>query len=794
MTKRNDRTPEPGWETATWEGARRETMRRWAELPVEHILAAQEEMETLGDAFGGIPASRSDHVAEGAGRYRRDDGDEHEVVLDGCSPTPLAGYLKALGTMRLVAEQADPDVRGFWHDNRFVLTGGLDRPALKAFLLETYRPTAILAPWNGGSGFHPKDNRSGIDPIELGDAQRFDGMRSAIATIRTILHEQGIERKPDGDAKTALLMALRAELDDAALDWLDAAVVLTDQNPKYPPLLGTGGNDGRLDFTNNFMQHLVALFDPQSGAPRPNSARLLDEALFGDAIPELGTAAVGQFSPGDAGGPNQGSGYTGEALVNSWDFVLMLEGSLLFAAAATRRLDSATSGSASYPFTVRPTGSGAGNAGIGDEVNARAEMWLPIWTAATGMPELRALLADGRVTLGRRVARDGLDFVRAVSRLGLDRGITGFQRYAFMMRSGKAYFATPLNRVAVRRNPSVDLIDELDAGYWLTRFRQLGRRSHASHRLQTLLRRLEDALFALALDRDHPGSGVQRLLAVLGEVQLYLARSPAARDNCPPVPSLSGHWMRAAEAGGASDELQIAAALASLHALRGEPSGQDGFDLPMRLHLAPERRNGKPAWENGDDHRVTWGHGNVAANLLATVQRRLLMAEQDAFVDKPIVARRTAPISAVAAWLGGQLDESALDALVPGLMLVRVPRGTPLGRQRTVPLPAVYRLFKPFFCTDEQLRRMQLLAPDSRLPIPPALVRYLAAGDFVRSVRLAERARRVAGFGTRYPDLAASGLDGPRLLAALLVPVSDNDLRRLEPRRRDREEHAELTR
>lgn len=64
----------------------------------------------------------------------------------------------------------------------------------------------------------------------------------------------------------------------------------------------------------------------------------------------------------------------------------------------------------------------------------------------------------------------------SVSRLGVDRGITSFQRYAFLMRSGKAYFATPLDRIAVRTNPSAQLLDELDTNGWLSRFRRVGRR------------------------------------------------------------------------------------------------------------------------------------------------------------------------------------------------------------------------------------------------------------------------------------------------------------------------------
>ena len=45
----------------------------------------------------------------------------HEIVLDGCAPVPLAGYLKALGVFRLIAEQADTEARGFWRNERFVL-------------------------------------------------------------------------------------------------------------------------------------------------------------------------------------------------------------------------------------------------------------------------------------------------------------------------------------------------------------------------------------------------------------------------------------------------------------------------------------------------------------------------------------------------------------------------------------------------------------------------------------------------------------------------------------------------
>lgn len=38
------------WRVATWEGSRREQLRRWAALPLERVIAALEEMVELGEA------------------------------------------------------------------------------------------------------------------------------------------------------------------------------------------------------------------------------------------------------------------------------------------------------------------------------------------------------------------------------------------------------------------------------------------------------------------------------------------------------------------------------------------------------------------------------------------------------------------------------------------------------------------------------------------------------------------------------------------------------------------------
>ncbi len=72
----------------------------------------------------------------------------HLHTLKGCSPMPLANYLKSLGILRLVGEQADKQARGWWQGERFCLLTTLSRDELETFFLEKYEPTPLLSPWN----------------------------------------------------------------------------------------------------------------------------------------------------------------------------------------------------------------------------------------------------------------------------------------------------------------------------------------------------------------------------------------------------------------------------------------------------------------------------------------------------------------------------------------------------------------------------------------------------------------------------------------------------------------------
>ncbi len=249
----------------------------------------------------------------------------NQITLRGCAPEPLIHYLKALGVLRLVAEQLDENVRGAWHGDSFVLSTGKTGDELLNFFLRDYRPTPIVAPWNGSSGFYPKDNQEAINAIFTSTDPRFADYRETIARGREIVSNLS-ESPKDKEEKANMLRACRRAFPDRAVAYLDAAFVFGAGKTDYSPLLGTGGNDGHFEFSNNFMAHLLSVLPQATNDRRQQGSHNLSEkrlgvTLFGNGTAKLEKAAIGQFHPGAAGGANASKGTNGGAFVNTWDFV-----------------------------------------------------------------------------------------------------------------------------------------------------------------------------------------------------------------------------------------------------------------------------------------------------------------------------------------------------------------------------------------------------------------------------------------------------------------------------------------
>lgn len=61
-------TSEFDWRVTSFEGARREQLRRWARLPLKDILLSIEEMQDITHALGTASAGGYDETAQGQRR------------------------------------------------------------------------------------------------------------------------------------------------------------------------------------------------------------------------------------------------------------------------------------------------------------------------------------------------------------------------------------------------------------------------------------------------------------------------------------------------------------------------------------------------------------------------------------------------------------------------------------------------------------------------------------------------------------------------------------------------------
>lgn len=801
--KKNDRHTADGWDLHN-----RSQLRDFRSLSLRRKMEAVEGMADLvrrfdklraeGAFYTALPAAAgpaaASEVRERPASYRPP---RCEIPLPGCMPEPLMAYLKALGVLRLVSEQKDPEARGWWKNDVFRLQSSLDRETLGRFFLEEYEPTPIVAPWAGGSGFFMKDNKKAVKELCESGSSRVRDYALVIGKVHAILEDENVVDKPHDKDKLRLIRRFRRELPDDVVTWMDAAMVIRREGQGFAPLLGTGGNDGRLDFTQNFMQRIVEIGLHWTNSTNDKSREWLEQALF-TSLSRLGKASVGQFSPGRAGGPNATQGMEGDSSDNPWDFILMLEGALMFAGAAVRRLGVGISGRAAFPFTVRAVAAGFDSPASKDETESRGELWLPLWSRPANTAELHRLFSEGRAEISGRPVRDGVDFARAVAGLGVDRGLMGFSRYAFLKRSGKAFFATPIGRFKVVERSGIDLLREVDP--WLSGFRRAAGDKKSPPRFASALRRIDSSIFAFC--RYGGARLFQEILVALGAAERALAASERFRDEkgLRPLAGLSTAWIKAADDG--SVEFAVARALASVH----DPEGRIG---PLRAnleHVDWSRRC--RAW--GEKNRaVVWNAGDLAANLANVLQRRLTDGVRAGCERLPLASRFTVSLDPVAAFIAGDLDDRRIEKLIWSLMLVKGERTGGRDRGETVGKspPRAYALLKLLFLPrslvierrEDESSFARPLRDGERGGVlirpEPSVLPLLSAGRLGEACAVGMRRLRASGLspmpmpirgrGVRDDEwreldrMGSAGVDPRRLAAALLIPIRDGAVNRL---------------
>ena len=724
------------------------------------------------------------------------------LTLSGCAPVPLAHYLKALGILRLVSEQKDPKATGRWHRDRFVLDSTLDREALERFFLEEYRPTAIMVPWSGGDYFTvnvespassfdktPTASRV-VEAILSTKSERFSGYRIGIQSVLEVMKRTGVLKKKDIEGsgaterktKADLLKALRATMADEVVAWIDAAAVVEPQSVTFNTLLGGGGgSDGNSHFSDNFMQCLwMALedFADQRGKPVTavgsksgfDSRAALSESIFNlhaeatkirDLSPVL-------FDSTRVGGVNQSSGFDGVTASNPWDFILMMEGSVVFAGAMGRKLNSTGEPSARFPFLFTATSGGMGSSYLRE--NAGRELWLPLWSRACPFGELRSIIAEGRIERFGKPAENGVDAFMGAAQLGFDRGISEFRRIGFYKGrvGGDNYFtAIDRGRIKPSRNPSVDLLKSCHG--WVDHFRRASSKDKAPASVRRALSVLEARIIDLCISDTK-----DRVLAVfvaLGQCQAAATRSlkwaTDPKTYLMPLQGLRKAWL---EHGWHRPEFRLAASLASMRGKFGKEW------LTLRGHLEQvetfmkDKANVGYRWAENPSNDVQWSAAPLPDVLNDILARRLILTEDPPHSRSEVWAS----LADIKAFIEGETDDALLSDLLWSMSLVNWGEkgGLPSYQPERVVAPTLYAILKLCFPP------VQKELPESILPVPavPAIHRHAANGNGTEAAGLALRRLRASGYRPLIRQLPVQGAHAIRTAAALLFPISNHTL------------------
>lgn len=709
------------------------------------------------------------------------------LALAGCRPQPIGAYLKALGVLRLVAAQVDPLATGWWEGDTFRLDSTLDADRLVCFLGQEYRPTPVLSPWNSDSGFKEAGSKATtvLLAVEAGDDPRFEDYREAIAVVRDVLRSPGWAQR----AKVEQATLLRNRLPDAAIEWLDAAVVLRPESPAFPALLGTGGNFGRLELSPTFIGRLQQVLDVEpKGLAR--SASWLRASLFEEGAPVLRSDAVGQFDPGAAGGLRADVA-GGKPLTNPWDFVLLIEGSLIWASGVARRLGGATS-VAAMPFTVAPSAVGQGSLASGEK--AKAELWAPLWNQPLGLPALRRLFAEGRISWSESQARTGLDVARAVRTLGVDAGISEFVRHVVAERMGQSPLAVPVGRFKVRAEPKVQVLASLDR--WVDRLRRAAGAQSAPSSLVRAALGVDRALFAATRRSSRPRA-LQDLLVAVSAAEALCGRTERGRvdGTVPPVDWLSpAAWLPVLDDD--TPELRLAAsvALASVvitpreHIIANRLATLRSLLRPIEVTTRGKDPFGRVQWTREEAPIGGLGARPVVAGLADVLVAR----SEAARVPDP---ERTDGPAGIEPWFGvgpsagrgdvealasGAIDSARLSELVQALLLLRpdpsVHQPWREHEETAGPVLPAWRILAPFFARPRNRGAGSVV----RLRPASTWARELVNGGIEHVLASALLRWTLAGLQPVYSrqsvPLIASSVNGISLAAALLCSPSRADV------------------
>jgi len=400
----------------------------------------------------------------------------------------------------------------------------------------------------------------------------------------------------------------------------------------------------------------------------------------------------------------------------------------------------------------------------GNEKSQRGEQWLPIWGRPATLGEIAALFGEARLQLGRQTANRPVDAARAISRLGVARGIDSFARYGYLERNGQSTLAVPLGRVNVREVPRSHLIDDLAP--WMDRLQRIARGKHAASRLVHAERRLADAVMA-ALTHDEAPDRWQAIL--LASIEVERLQATGCGFGAGPIPPLNPEWLAAC---GSGSDVRLAGALGSAAAEYTKARVRRDSVRHHWLPLEPGAQRFRVMSKDrlADDSRVVMNGRDAVTDCAAVVQRRMIEASMKGQRLLPLVAAPGfgARLSDLAVLLACSIDLDRVLNLARAFMAVRwevatAPmRGSDLRRAEPPPEPWL------------ALRLACLpwpLPPNRIIHAEGSIVPRLLAGDSAGAVSLALARLRSAGIRPPLKGGVTDPHSGRLWAAALVFPI-----------------------
>jgi len=410
-------------------------------------------------------------------------------------------------------------------------------------------------------------------------------------------------------------------------------------------------------------------------------------------------------------------------------------------------------------------------------------VWLPVWNSPASINSIEMVFSEGRAELAGRQASDGIDFMRAIASLGVDRGINSFQRYGIIKgRVGGDNYHTAINLGVVKtfEKPleNVDLFNDIER--WLGRLRRACSKDSVAGRYGVHLRSIESAISSYCRQGDR--RRLQEVLLCLGRTEQAISRGGSEKPVWPL--RLSPRWVKACDDG--STEYRLACAIGSI---------TDTSIGPIRVQMEPiewvsDRKSVK--WSKNYSSSVCWGRGGLSDNLSAVLQRRVLEGSRTKSEFVPISSKISVGLVDVYQFIRGNVDERKINDLVWAMSTVkwhlyRKERHAPEGIWRPVPeMPRLYSLLKLLYLSsgltfsfDMSRWEYSFDSAGTRVPYVAEIFNLLKAGRLQEVNKKAVQKLVMSGLkpmgAGRGEKFYMKPLDHKRLAASLLIPVWEID-------------------